>query len=105
MEHEPQVPTRLVRVGVELLSDFLGRKVHLVGAPNIKFTAPVYPENGKELDYEINVKICFLRSHTSQSSVPSSPAAPRNDSEGPSSATIVVKDSETIYSKQTLRYE
>ncbi|MBO4446991.1 MAG: 3-hydroxyacyl-ACP dehydratase [Bacteroidales bacterium] len=82
--HFPELPITpgviLVRIGVELLGKMLGRKVRLVGAPNIKFTSPVYPGEGKELDYIIGVK----------------------DS---GTATIVVKDDETIYSKQTLRYE
>ena len=83
--HFPELPITpgviLVRIGVELLGRMLGRKVHLVGAPNIKFTAPVYPEGGKELDYVIA------------------------GGDRQSQATILVKDSETIYSKQTLRYE
>ena len=82
--HFPELPITpgviLVRIGVELLGDLLGRKVRLVGAPNIKFTAPVYPEEGKVLDYEITLK---------------------EDSQ----ATVVVKDEQTVYSKQSLRYE
>ncbi|MBO4427119.1 MAG: hypothetical protein J5771_01355 [Bacteroidales bacterium] len=82
--HFPELPITpgviLVRIGVELLGDLLGRKVRLVGAPNVKFTAPVYPEDGKVLDYEITLKEDSL-------------------------ATIIVKDGEIVYSKQTLRYE
>lgn len=85
--HFPELPITpgviLVRIGVELLGLMLGRKVRMVGAPNIKFTSPVYPEKGKELDYEISLR----------------------ETEGQTFATIVVKDAETIYSKQTVRYE
>lgn len=93
--HFPELPITpgviLVRIGVELLGLMLGRKVRMVGAPNIKFTAPVYPEDGKELEYEINVK------------VPPQSVIAGGDRQ--SLATIIVKDEETVYSKQSLRYE
>ena len=120
--HFPELPITpgviLVRIGVELLGRMLGRKVRLVGAPNIKFTAPVYPEGGKQLEYVIDVKMPDQVRHdegvvsgpSSGISGPSPVIAGDRLSviagcDRQSQATIIVRDAETIYSKQTLRYE
>lgn len=97
--HFPEQPITpgviIVRMAMELLSEALGRKAHLVGAPNIKFSSPLFPRveaapkpaaqstggvAGKEVDFQITIK------------------------EG-NMASIVVSDAETVFSKMLIRYE
>ena len=106
--HFPEQPITpgviIVRMAMELLSEALGRKAHLVGAPNIKFSSPLFPQAeaapamapdaqaaapkpaaqsagaGKEVDFQITIK------------------------EG-NMASIVVSDAETVFSKMLIRYE
>lgn len=98
--HFPEQPITpgviIVRMAMELLSDALGRKAHLVGAPNIKFSSPLFPRveaapamapdtqltdaAGREVDFQITIKEGNL-------------------------ASIVVSDAETVFSKMLIRYE
>ena len=97
--HFPEQPITpgviIVRMAMELLSEALGRKAHLVGAPNIKFSSPLFPRveaapamapatqsagAGKEVDFQITIK------------------------EG-NMASIVVSDAGTVFSKMLIRYE
>lgn len=85
--HFPEQPITpgviIVRMAMELLSEALGRKAHLVGAPNIKFSSPLFPQSagaGREVDFQITIK------------------------EG-NMASIVVSDAETVFSKMLIRYE
>ncbi len=80
--HFPEQPITpgviIVRMAMELLSEALGRKAHLVGAPNIKFSSPLFPQ--AEVDFQITIK------------------------EG-NMASVVVSDAETVFSKMLIRYE
>ena len=80
--HFPEQPITpgviIVRMAMELLSEALGRKAHLVGAPNIKFSSPLFPQ--VEVDFQITIK------------------------EG-NMASVVVSDAETVFSKMLIMYE
>ena len=92
--HFPEQPITpgviIVRMAVELLSESLGRRVRLVAAPNIKFSAPLFPKpsaasgipgnEGREIDFKINISEEGL-------------------------ASVTVADAEVTYSKMLIRYE
>ena len=95
--HFPEQPITpgviIVRIAVELLGVSLGRKVRLVAAPNVKFSAPLFPidpassaENAADTApaTECNVEIALREDNT---------------------ASVTVSGQDCIYSKMLLKYE
>lgn len=132
--HFPEQPITpgviIVRMAMELLSEALGRKAHLVGAPNIKFSSPLFPR----------VEAAPAMAPDAQAAAPAMAPEPASAQDAPTMApdaqevapkpaaqstggaagrevdfqitikegnmaSVVVSDAETVFSKMLIRYE